>query len=190
MGRKFDDFDKMGVRIASRRDETGFLEESEEVAVEFVAVAVTFGNLCRAVNLLRKRARLDFAFVCAQTHSPALRGGALLVFHEVDDGESRGRIHLRGAGAVHPEHIAGELHHAHLHPEADSEERNAVFAGIFYRGDLALKPPLSESRSDKDAVLLPEQLLRIAFVQVLAVEILHLHLALVRGGSMHESLEN
>ena len=48
-------------------------------------------------------------------------------------------IDLGGIGILESQHVAGKLHYAHLHSQADSKERNLVLTCILYGIDLTLK---------------------------------------------------
>jgi len=62
------------------------------------------------------------------------------------------RVDLGRVGLLQAAHVAGELDHGHLHPEADAEERHAVLARVAHGGDLALGAARPEAHRHEDAV--------------------------------------
>ena len=86
----------------------------------------------------------------------ALVDDVALLVHEVDDRVRRVRVELARVGAGEAAHVAGELDHRALQPEAQAEERDLVLAGEAGGGDLALDAAEAEAAGDHDAVEVAE----------------------------------
>ena len=124
-----------------------------EVVVELIAVAVALGDLLRAVGLIGKGVVAgDAAGIGAQAHGAPLVGNAPLVGHQVDDRMGSGLGQLAGVGVRHAAHVAGKLHHGHLHAQADAQEGHLLLPCIAHRGDFALDAPVAEAAGDQNAV--------------------------------------
>ena len=64
----------------------------------------------------------------------------------------RGRIELRGVGALEAHDGAGELDHRALQTEADPQERHVAFPRVPHGGHLALDATDPEAAGDQDAI--------------------------------------
>ena len=93
------------------------------------------------------------------------------------------RIHLRGVGSLKAEHIAGKFDDHTLHTQADTERGDVVLAEVTDGGKFALHAPLSEARSDDDAVHIGQQFGRIRVVDLLRMDEPQVELAVVIYGS-------
>ena len=104
--------------------------------------------------LARPRALVQLDRVGAQAHRAAHVPDLLLLGQEVDHRERRLGVELGRVGAVHAGHVAGEVSHGDLHPEADAEVGHAVLARELRGPDLALDATHAEAPGDQDAVAL------------------------------------
>ena len=104
----------------ARNHEPRRLEPRAKGAVHLEAVAVPLARQFLAVGRERARAGAHAARVGTQAHGAALVLYALLLGHEVDHGMRRRRVELGGRGAGKPRHVAGELAHGRLQPQADA----------------------------------------------------------------------
>ena len=93
--------------------------------------------------------RRDITGVSTQTHGPALVSDALLVGHQVND-RMGGGCQFTGMSIGQTGHMAGELHHRHLHPQADAEEGDLVFPGILGSPDHPFDAPVAEAAGHQD----------------------------------------
>ena len=90
--------------------------------------------------------------VRAEPHRAAHVDDVALLVHEVDHRVRRVRVELARVGAGEAAHVAGELDHRAVQPEAQPEERHAVLTGVAGGGDLALDAADAEPAGDHDAV--------------------------------------
>ena len=186
----FDYFSQIAFRVDSAYHKACLLQLSLIGGIEFIAVPVSLGDLLFSIDRFGQASRLERAGICSQTHRSAFEDGLLLVFHKVYHRMACFRVHLRTVGVSPSEHVAGILDDCHLHTEADSEERNAVLAGIPDCLYLAFEAPAAEARRHEDAVH-PAQLLGyVRRVEMLAVHRMHVDLAVVRRTGVNEGLED
>ena len=134
-------------------------EALAEEVVDLVAVTVALVDDGLSVQLARRRPGVELDRVRAEAHRPPEVRDLLLLGQQVDHRIGRLDVELGRVGALHVRHVAGELGHRDLHPEADPEVRDPVTAGIAGSGDLALDPAPAEAPGDQDPVGLAEQLL-------------------------------
>ena len=147
-----DDLDVGGVGGGAGDAQAGAGEQGFVLAVEFVAVAVAFGDFGAAVGLGGQRAGLEHAGPGAEAHGAAhlFDAGELAEF--VDDAVGRGGVELAGVGAVQPADVAGELDAGGLHAEADAEVGRAGLARVADGVEHAFDAALAEAAGDEDAV--------------------------------------
>src|ERR1700737_5020735 len=132
------------------------------MVVDLVAMAVTLGNRRRAVDAVRERARDDLAGLRAEPHGSTQigtriaaldRSVAVLPLGDQRDHRMRriglefGAVRIREAGFM-----PGILDDGELHAEANAQTRNAVFARVAYRLDLALDPALPDPAGHEHGV--------------------------------------
>src|SRR5450432_3236170 len=145
-----------GGALRPRTDrEPGGFDSRQIVVVDLVAMAMALGNRRRAIDLVRKRSGHDLARLRSEAHGApevgrlvaALDGAvAVLPFADQrDDGMRRPRIELRAVGAFQTRLVASVFDDGELHAEADAKIRNAVFARVPDRTDLALDTALAEA---------------------------------------------
>ena len=127
MRRKFDRLDPsqlfaFGIRpmIDSGHLHARRLEIGNIIVVELVTMAMPFGNILLAIDLVEQAVLFQGARVSAQTHRPAHVLDVLLLVHDMDHRILGLGIHLGGIGCFPAQNIAGELDYAHLHPQADT----------------------------------------------------------------------
>src|SRR5262245_1158471 len=130
--------------------------------VELVAVAVALLDHVRAVDLVRARAVRQPHFLRAEPHRAAhfglfgaLFGRALLVLplgDQRDHGMRRRPVELGGVRAVQARDVTRVLDDRELHAEADAQVRDAAFARVLDRLDLALDAALAEAAGHQDRV--------------------------------------
>ena len=135
----------------ARQAEARGLQGLPVLVVELVAVAVALGDLRPAVGGGHRALGLgDAAGIGPQAHGAPLGGDIPLVGHQVDH-RIGGVGQLAGVGAGQPRPVAGELHHRHLHAQADAEEGHPVLPGPADGRDHALHPPAAEAAGDDHA---------------------------------------
>ena len=81
-----------------------------------------------------------------------------------------------------------ELHHGELHAEADPEERDALGARVADGSDLALGSAIAEAARYEHGVEARQRPLGTLLVDPLGVDVLELHLAVVRHAAVDEGL--
>ena len=95
-------------------------------------------------------------------------------------------IHFAAVCVGQSEDIAGKLDGDALHAQADAERRDVVLAGIFGGNELAGDAAFAEARADEDTGLVFQGLGHVVFRQLLAVDEVHFHLAVVVGAGLRE----
>ena len=149
---ELDDLDQPLVRRGPAGHEALVLEPAPKQVVDLVTMAVALVDHRLAEDLPRPRAVVELHRVRAEPHRPPHVGDLLLLGQQVDHREGGLRVELGRVGTVHPRHVAGELDHGRLHPEADAEIRDVVLARDARRLDLALDPAVAEAAGDEDPV--------------------------------------
>ena len=187
--RQLDDFYQAAVWGQARQPHTAHLHLRPEIVVELVAVAVALGDLCRAIQLPAAGALRQHAGVAAQPHGAALGGDIHLVRHQVDDRVGGGGK-FGGAGVCPAQHVAGELDHRHLHPQADAEVGNAAFPGVPHGRDHALDAPVAEAAGHQDAAAARQPLRRTGLRQGLRVHPPDVYYRVVGGARMVQGLHH
>ena len=98
------------------------------------------------------------------------------------------RVEFRGRGVCKAQHVAGELHHAHLHSKTYSQERDAVLTGILDGVDLSFQASLAESRSHQDSVHVLEIVGSVGVCYVFAEDGVYIHFAIIGGSCVYQGL--
>ena len=93
-------------------------------------------------------------------------------------------------GVGHAAHVAGKLHHGHLHAKADAQEGDLVFTGKAHGGDLALDAPVAKAAGDQHAVDPSQQLGGVLVGDGLGVHPADLHLLLVLDAAVGQGLHH
>ncbi len=101
-----------------------------EDVVDLVAVTVTLVDDLLSVGRDGLRPGDDLRGRRAQAHRAAHVGDLLLLGQQVDDRVLRGRVELRGVGALHAGDVAGELGHRHLQTQAEAQVGDLVLARV------------------------------------------------------------
>ena len=158
------------------------------LVVEFKAVAVTLLNVGHTISLCNLRARFHTAGIGAQTHRSTHVGYRLLVLHEVDDVVRGLGVHLGAVGVSQTQHVAGELDDHALHTQANAERGHIVLAAPTQGDKLALNASLPKSWSDHNAIVVGEQFIDVAVVDVLTVDVVQLEAAVMIGTGMQQTL--
>ena len=188
--RYFHDFDEVGFGVCSDALHAGVFVGSAEVAVELIAMTMTFADDFGLIDFSHLAARFQFAFVASEAHGAAHVGDVLLVFHQVDDVERRGRIQFHGVGVVETEHVSAELNHHHLHAEANAEGRDVLLATIACSNNLSFRAALSEARTDDETVIYLQRLRHVFRREFFAVDEVALDLQVVVGAGLGECFQN
>src|SRR5918997_5930875 len=97
--------------------------------VDLVAVAVALVDVVLVIHAGRERPRLDLAGVAAEAHGPA-HLHADLVGHYVYDRVRALGVEFGRVGPVQADHVAGELDHGYLHPQAKAEVRRPLLSRV------------------------------------------------------------
>src|SRR5215469_1727771 len=154
--RQLDELDQPAVRGQAGGGQTGTLQLIAEAIVDYIAMTVPLLHFRLAVQLPDHAALGQNCRVQAQPHGPAhvaLSGDhVFLVCHRGDDRVRRLRVELGAVGAGQARHVAGDLNRHALQAQAQSENRDAVLAGMAYRADLALDTAHAEAAGNEDAV--------------------------------------
>src|SRR5574341_204441 len=152
MAFELDDLDKVAIRRQAAQHHAFGAELSSIAIIEFIAMAVAFGDLLLAVELRRQRLVLQNAGISPQAHGAAFGVNSFLLFHKMNDGMRGVHVELSGIGALQPADIAGKLDPRHLHAQTNAKERNAIFTRVTDRRDLALAASGAESHRDENPV--------------------------------------
>ena len=99
-------------------------------------------------------------------------------------------VEFGGVGISISQHIAGELYHHHLHTEADTESRQVLFAAIASGNKFSFRATLSESRTNHIACHSLKHLSHILIGDVLRVDEMATHLAVIVNTSLLKCLND
>ena len=190
VARQLDHLDQALVGREARDNQTGVLELVAEGVVKLKAVTVTLVDEILAIGLAREGIGSKLARIGAQAHGAALLGHVLLRAHQVDDTIRAIRIELGRAGAGKADDVAGKFAHGHLHTQANAQIRNLVLAGELGREDLALQGALAKAAGDQDARGVTQDLGDVLLVEALAIDQLHVNVAIVEHASVVQGLDN
>ena len=162
MIRQFDHFHQQVVHRFGRDDQAGILDLRAIAVVEFVTVAMAFGDDVLAVDLARLGTGLDARFLQAEAHRAAQVGGFVAALDIAgggtplgDQGDDRvfavaivlGRVRTRQTGEM-PRHV----HHRRLHAVADAEVRDALLTRVTRGHHLALETAVAETAGHEDRI--------------------------------------
>jgi len=190
IARQLDHLDQTLVGRKARDYQTGVLELVTEGVVELKTVTVTLVDELLAIGLAREGIGSKLARIGTQTHGAALLGHVLLRAHQVDDTIRAIRIELGRAGAGKADDVAGKFAHGHLHTQANAQIRNLVLAGELGREDLALQGALAKAAGDQDARGVAQNLGDVLLVEALAIDQLHVNVAIVEHARVVQGLDN
>ena len=101
-----------------------------------------------AVNSMRQRARLDLAGPRAQPHRASQFLNAAQFTQLIDHAVRRSRIELAGVGFSEAAYIARKFDTGGLHPQANAEIWNFLFARIADSVQHARDAPLAKTTRD------------------------------------------
>ena len=193
VARHLDHLDQAVVRRDTRYHEACVHELLTELVVHLVAVAVALVDHGVAVDLRGQRALDDLARIGAEAHRAAFIVHILLLGHEVDDGKLQRIGKLRAGRPGHPGHVARELAHGRLQPQAYAEEGHLALARMACRVYLALESALAKTAGHEYAVEAPQLLARrrgVARGHFLAVHQMHVHVHPVCHAGMAQRLDH
>ena len=190
VARQLDHLDQALVGRKTRDNQTSALELVTEGVVELKAVTVTLVDELLAICLAREGIGGKLARIGTQTHGAPLLGHVLLRAHQVDDTIRAIRIELGRAGAGKADDVAGKFAHGHLHTQANAQIRNLVLAGELGREDLALQGALTKAARDQDARGVTQDLGDVLLIEALAIDQLHVNVAIVEDARMVQGLDN
>ena len=178
------DLDKAGGRVFAHTPHAGGLETLAVFIVEFKTMTMTLLHIGASVSLGGSRTGLQTTVVGSESHCATLVDNRLLILHEVDYIVGGGGIHLGRIGLTQSKHITGKLDDHALHAKADAECGNIVLATPLQGYKLALDASLAESRRNDYAVERRQQLIDIAGIELLGVDIHELELVVVIGSGL------
>ena len=135
---ELDDLHEPAFLVGARHDEPGLLQRRPEVVVHLVPVPMSLVHNRLAVRLARASALREFDCLGPKAHGPPKILDLLLLRQQVDHRVWRLRIHLRRVRTLESHHVPRELRDCDVHPEADTEVRDALLARDPAGGDLAL----------------------------------------------------
>ena len=153
-------------------------------------MAMTLADEILAVDAMGQGTRLDLAGIRAQTLRATLGIDVRLIGHEVDDRVLELRVEFRRGCFGHACHVAGELAHSRLQAQADAEEGHVVRTGIARGGDLALEGTHTKSAWYEDAIHRAKHVFGNGIVQLLAIDEVHVHVAIKRNTRMVQRLDD
>ena len=186
--RQLDDLGQAALGVHASNGHARSLKALAVLVVELEAVAMTLLDVDLAIGLGNFRARLDTTGIGTQAHRATQVGHRLLVLHEVDDVIGRLGVHLGAVGVGKTQDVTCKLDDHALHAQADAKGGHVVLAAPPESDVFALNATLAESRRHDDAVVVAQQLLDVAVVDVLAVDIVEFELAVVVGAGMQQTL--
>src|SRR5579872_428104 len=150
--RQLDDLDerRAAQNVMSRKDHAMLFEDCFILIVELVTMAVTFADLERTVRPRCERTRFENAIVGAETHRPAFEIEIPLFGQEVDDVVCRRFVDFGCHRVLETTNVARELDARQLHPVADTEEWNLIFASVLDRAQLSFHAARPEAGRYQD----------------------------------------
>ena len=162
MVRQLDHLDEGVVHGFGRDHHAGVLDLSAIAIVEFVTMAMTFGNHILAVNRVCQGAMLEPAFLQAKTHAATKIGVLAAMLDITRSGAPLGdqanhrmpamALVLGGIGAGKIGEISRNVHHRCLHAVADAEIRDALFACVLRGHHLAFETAVTETTGHQDRI--------------------------------------
>ena len=108
-------------------------------------MAVALRDLGHAVQTAAPAALHENTGVFTKTHGAALVRHAGLIWHQADNGVLDSGRELGGVGVLPVQHMAGELHHRHLHAKADTKVGDPLFPGVLNGADHAFDTAAAET---------------------------------------------
>src|SRR5438552_17629943 len=105
-----------------------------------------------AIRFKGSRALLDRARITSQTHGAALVFDAALIVHEINDGRWALRQEFGAVGVEQAGNISGKFNDRALHPKAESQERNPLFARVLDGRNPSLDAPPPEASGNNDTI--------------------------------------
>src|SRR3984885_6811947 len=161
------------------------------LAIEFVAMPVTFADLRLPVNLVRERAGLDLARPRAQPHRSAEFLYAAQLAQLVDHSMRRRGIKFARIRLRQSHNISSKLNACRLHAEANTEIRHLLLARIPDRLQHSFDSTLAEATRHQNSVIpfkLRLEAVSFCSFQALGLDPVDLQLQVVREGSVHQRL--
>ena len=188
VAREFNDLGQATLGVHSRDGHARVLKALAVLVVELEAVTVPLLDVGLSISLSNFCARLHAAGIGTQAHRTAQVGHRLLVLHQVDNVVGSLLVHLGAVGVGQAQHVAGKLNDHALHAQADAEGGHVMLAAPPQGDILALDAALAEARRYDNAVMVLEQLLDIAVMDVFAVDIVEFEAAVMVGAGMQQAL--
>ena len=149
---------------------------------------MTLLDVLLAIRLTDLRTLLQDAIVSTQTHRATHIGHVLLICHQVNHLMRGVRLHLRGIGIRHTQHVTSELNHHALHSQADTQARHIVLTGILQGCELALNTTLTEARSDQNTIHILQLLSYVLVIQLLGMEQVQIQLTMIVNSGLQQRL--
>ena len=174
----------------ARQHQAGLLHLGAVIVIELKAVAVTLGDLHRAVEAAAAAALLQHAGVLAKAHGAALFRHVHLVGHQSDDRVGRGLGELSGVRVLPAQHVPGKLHHRHLHAQADAKIGHAVLPGVPAGQDHTLYAPIAEAAGHQHAGYITQHRVHVLLSQRLGVHPADIHHRVVGGARVVQGLHH
>ncbi len=154
--REFKNFHQILVGIDAGEDEAGGGKLVAIVIIEFVAVAVAFGDSVGFVGAVGESVFSEGAGVAAQTHRSAI----VFVFYisslfgkNVNNRMGSVGIDFGGVSVFESDNVAGEFHGGHLHTITKSQEGDVIPADVFNSFYFSFNAARTETAGNNDAVI-------------------------------------
>ena len=160
------------------------------VVVEFIAVAMAFADVLRAVAAAEHAALCGVAGVCAKAQSAALIGAVGLVGQKVYDLVFRISIKFAGIGVFEHADVPRKFNYGNLHTKADSEIWNMVFTAVFCGFYHTLDSALAKAAGHNDSGTFGKLFCDIFGVHALAVNPVNLDVGAVGIARVAQRLRN
>ncbi len=162
MIRQLDHFDQQVIHRFCRNNQTGFFKLIAIAIIEFVTMAMAFGDDIFSVHRACFGAGFQTTFLQAKAHGAA-EIGIFTAFFDIaagsapfgDQADHRvnailvvfSRIGMRQTGKM-----ARNIDHCRLHAITNTEIRNIVFAGIFRCEDFSFKAAIAETTRHENGI--------------------------------------
>lgn len=129
-------------------------------------------------------------FARAEAHGRTHVSDAFLFFLEAYDGMRGVFVKFGGIGVFESAFVAGEFDGGDLHPEADAEIRDVVFASVFGGEDFSFDTAISESTGNKDAIDIADDGFRTFIFNRLSFYADDLDFGIMEGSGVDEGFVN
>ena len=144
VGRDFNRFYQFSIWGCPGYFHSLFLKLLTVLVIEFVAMAMPFGDFLLPIGMMHYGIRMDFTWVCSQAHGSSFGNIPRLIRHQIDDLVHTCVGKFTGIGVCEVENISCIFNHSSLHSKTNTKIRDIVFSCIFCSHDFSFYSPVSK----------------------------------------------